>query len=196
MRNIVRAGAVTIAAVAALGTTAAASNASVHRSGFGFPPFYTVQMTNHGDTNTLGNYWAEDSGNNIITLTSLGGGNYTAHMTTEGSFVTNPGQATPNDPAVLVTSNSVAGAKATLAGSADFTFTANRNPLPAGTAIRVTGNLPRSSGFFKLLFPAGTSFTGGMTSYMFTYAQTCPQKWGVQTATQSSTGNTGNISGC
>lgn len=190
-RNLFIAGAA-VASVAIAPLTAA--HASVHSS---FPSGITIQMTDHGDTNTLGNYWAQDSGNNIATVTAQGGGNYTVHMTTEGSFVTNPGEATPNNPAVAVTTNQVVGAKATLAGTADFAFHADQAPLPNGTTIKVNGNLPRLSDFYKLLFPAGTTFAGpGLTYYSDTYTQTCPFKYGTQTAVQSSYGNTGNIFGC
>lgn len=185
------------AAAAAVVAFALPASASVHHHAAVLPGPITVQMTNHGDTNTLGFYWAHDNDGNIFTITSLGGGNYTAHDVIEGGFTTDPGQATPNDGTVLVKSNSVVGAKATLAGTADFTFTADRAPLPAGTLIKINGDLPRLGDILPVLFPVGTNIGGpGLTAYTFTYRQTCPQQFGTQTAVQSSTGNSGNIFGC
>ena len=194
MRLTTRVG-TALAAAASVLAFALPASASVHHTTL--PSTITIQMTDHGDTNVLNQYWAKDSSNNITTVTCNLAGNCTAHMVLEGSFVTIPGEATPNDGTVLVKSNSVVGAKATLAGTADYTFTASQAPLPSGTLVKAPGDFPRLGDMIALAFPAGTVISGpGLTAYSITYRQTCPQKFGVQTAVQSAAGNTGNIFGC
>ena len=196
MRLTTRIGTVLAAAVS-VAAFALPASASVHHHAAALPSTITIQMTDHGDTNVLNQYWAKDSSNNITTVTCDTAGNCTAHMVLEGSFVTIPGEATPNNGTVLVKSNSVVGAKATLAGAADYTFTASQAPLPSGTLVKAPGDLPRLGDMIALAFPVGTVIGGpGLTAYSITYRQTCPQQFGTQTAVQSTTGNTGNIYGC
>jgi hypothetical protein len=202
MRKSLLAGA---AAVAGLAASAAPAYASVHHAAVSTT--YTITFTDHGDGGSAGNMWAEDNGQVFLTVTRTGTDTYTGHLSgLEGSFVTRPGELAPNqsaDPGLTVTGNQKPGAKATITGSADYSFTADQLPLGAQT-IPVTGDQPRMGTWEELAFPAGTDFSGGITDYSLIYRQKCTTFSVTQTWTETSTpgnndGNApgdGNVSGC
>lgn len=209
-----------LSALALGGAVAIASalpaSASVHHAAFTSTTI-TIVFSDHGDGGAAefcGGTpapsprlcWANDEGQAFVTVTQTGAGTYTAHLSSlEGSFATIPGQLAPNqsaDPGLAVTSNSKPGATATIAGSADYSFTADEAPLPSGTTVVISGDNPRLSDWEALAFPAGTDVTGTITDYSLIYREKCSAMSGTQTWTETNANNDGmlpadgNIKGC
>lgn len=162
-----------------------------------------IKFSGHGDSGTGGNYWAKDEGQATITVTRTGPGAYKAHLVLEGSFKTIPGQLAPNQSFAgsRVTASRVVGASATIAGTADYSFTADR--APSGRTVTLTGDNPRLGTWEETVFPAGTTFGGaGITDYSLVYRLKCPMRTATQTWTENYPGSDGgqlrdgNITGC
>lgn len=188
-----------VAALAGAGLAIAVlpASASVHHASL-LP--VTIRFSAHGDTGVAGDYWGNDFGQASVTETKTGTDTYDIHMVLEGSFATIPGRQSMTDAGIHVTASQKVGSSATLAGIADFSVTADQ--APSGSAIiTITGDQPRLGTWEKLIFPAGTNITGGLTDYSLTYRLRCPLSLVTQTATDVSPDGlsetlTGNIFGC
>ena len=108
-----------------------------------------------------GGTWATDSMTRTLTITSLGGGAYTAAIAdSSGRFATIPGAYVPDQAA----SPGVKFAEwltGTFSGHASYSFTASETPSASLVPATATGSRPTdTSDWYKLAFPAGTVFGG------------------------------------
>jgi hypothetical protein len=183
---------------AALVVSVLPASASVHH-----PQLSGMAVTQLSDRLDSGDhgYWATDTIQRDLTITSTGGDTYTATVTDEGSFVTIPGNLTPGPAApVALTSSVKVGSSTTIAGTATYSFTADQAPdlslVPASESGTPVSGPQTTSLWFEQAFPAGTVFTGGITDWSWVYHLKCPMQIAAQVWTDSLTVDSGNILGC
>jgi hypothetical protein len=186
-------------AVLSAALPAAASTHYHQLPGLAITHLYNRPDSGNGTPDT----WATDTIQRDLTIRHLGGNNYSATVTDEGSFVTIPGNPTPNQgPGYLgdtLTVSRIAGARTMLAGKVTYTFTASHAPDFSLVPSTVYGSTDPTGTWFKLAFPAGTVFTGGMNNdWTWTYSLWCPSFnpnfHPVQTWTDAASNGAGNLS--
>ncbi len=199
MRLTARLASVAGVAAAAL-AIALPANATVHHHGHG--TFANAPaVTNLLDRPDSGNYsadpWAYDGISRHTTVTQAGYDTYVVTINDEGSFVTVPGNTSPNSPLAVETASTVYGASTTIAGTDTFTVNATAAPDLSGINGKTFyGSNPATSSWPYLVFPAGTVTHVSQGPWSWTYRLKCPQQWAAQVMTQANTGTTGNIYGC
>jgi hypothetical protein len=159
MRKTILSGvAATAIAGCALGLLAGPASASVPARSA--TVIAKTSITGRPDSGGNGN-WATDAMTRTLTIRHLRGDSYTAILDdTSGTFVTGRGDFVPNQAAApgATFTQRITG---TFAGSASFSFTASRSPSGALVPPRATGSGPTdTSHWYKLAFPAGTTFGG------------------------------------
>lgn len=184
LRTGITASIAAILASAALLAGAGAASASVHP--VQQPQVRAVTFVTDrpdGGNGSPDPYWADDTMTRTITITQTGGmpGAYTftAALKDAGAFTTVKGEQAPNQGpgyAGDVIKSKVTGP---MDGYADFSFTASNLPDAAFNAgIPLTENdhgavpADSTSTWFELAFPAGTTFTGGIGDWSWTYKAT------------------------
>lgn len=192
-----------VAALAGAGLASAVlpASASVVHHYAQLPGLAVTQLSNRLDSGDNGN-WATDTIQRDLTIHHVGGDVYTATVTDQGSFKTTVGANTPGPAAPVALTTSVkVGSSATIAGTATYEFTASQAPdfslVPTSESGTPAPNTPQTTSlWFEQAFPAGTTFTGGMTDWGWTYRLKCPLQTATQTWVDSLTQDTGNIFGC
>jgi hypothetical protein len=172
---------IALAASAALVASAGAAAASPQ-------PHKVAAVTFVTDRPDSGNgspdpYWADDTITRTLTITQTGGTagayTFTAALTDAGTFTTIKGEQAPNQGGSYA--GDVIKSKVTgpMTGYADFSFTASSLPdagFNAGIPLTENdhGAVPSdsTSTWFELAFPAGTTFSGGIGDWSWTYDAT------------------------
>jgi len=188
-----------LAAAVAIVSFALPASASVHHghSTFANAPAVTNLINRPDSGNFSADPWANDSISRHTSTTQTGFDTYVVTINDQGSFITIPGNTSPNDGSVTETASNIFGAKATLAGSDTFTVVATRAPdYSAINGKTFTGSNPATSMWPYLIFPAGSIVSVTQGPWSWTYQLKCPQQWAPQLMTQASTGTTGNVLGC
>ena len=134
-----------------------------------------------------GSGWADDQFSRSINLTrqhaatsaDCGGTTecwfYTGTVVDQGTFTTNDGAKAPNGNGTSI-NGTVSGS---MVGGAHLEFYASSDtPNPANVPVTATGGAAKpasTSDWYKLAFPAGTTFkAGALTAYKWTYTATSP----------------------
>lgn len=131
-------------------------------------------LTHRGDSGGNGN-WATDTGFRYEVITDHGpdsnvalGHDYTATVRDTGSFVTISRAFTPNQSGVFAGMKITGAAVGSWSGGAAYSFTATKAPVqgltPAFESGTPSGGPQTTSLWFEQAFPAGTSFTGGISN--------------------------------
>lgn len=116
-------------------------------------------LTYRPDSGGSGNAWALDTITRLSSVTSLGSGTYTGSVVDAGSFVTVPGNATPNQGTDhgKTLGDALTG---TMAGTGGYSFTAS-NAVSAKPRGAVQGVGTTSTGnWLQAFFATGTTFGG------------------------------------
>ena len=164
------------AAIAALAGPAVAANASTGAPHAPKTVTAVTRLTSRPDSGAGGNSWAHDNFTRVATVTSLGGDNYKASLSDNGSFTTIPGQLTPNQstPGLTIASPARTGS---MSGYGKFVaFTASKAPNAHNVPRNVRGSNDPSYLWFELFFPSGTTFSANAgsaeTAWSYSYSLT------------------------